>query len=56
MFSYFIPTSLSGLGSLLFAIGFAIHGQQASKADQRITELETIAKVQGDELNRLRSS
>lgn len=56
MYYYFIPTGLSGLGSLLFAIGFAIHGQQASKTDQRITELETIAKAQGEELNRLRAS
>lgn len=47
---------LSRLGSLLFAIGFTIHGLQASKIHQRITELETIAAAQGEELNRLRAS
>lgn len=55
-FYFLIPSSLSGLGSLLFAIGFAIHGQQASKVDQRIAELETIANAQGAELNCLRRS
>ena len=47
---------LSGLGSLLFTIGFAIHGQQASKTGQRIAELEAIAAAQGEELNRLRAT
>jgi hypothetical protein len=51
-----IPTSLSGLGSLLFSIGFAIHGQKVSKSDERITELESIATAQGEEINRLRAS
>ena len=55
-FYFLIPTCLSGLGSLLFAIGFAIHGQKASKSDQRIAELESIATAQGEEINRLRSS
>ena len=44
------------LGSLLFAIGFAVYGLQASKARQRITELEAIAAAQGEELNRQRAS
>lgn len=47
---------LTGLGSLLFAVGFAIHGQQASKTQQRIAELEVIAAAQGEELNRQRVS
>jgi hypothetical protein len=55
-FFFLIPYGLSGLGSLLFAIGFAIHGQQASRVHQRITELEAIAAAQGEELNRHRTS
>jgi hypothetical protein len=46
--------ALSGLGSLLFSIGFAIHGQQGSNSLPRIAELEAIAAAQGEELNRLR--
>lgn len=53
-FSMVASGGLSGLGSLLFTIGFAIHGQQASRIRQRITELEAIAAAQGEELNRLR--
>lgn len=49
-------SGLSGLGSLLFAIGFAIHGQRAAKSQDRIAELEAIAAAQGAELNRLRAS
>jgi hypothetical protein len=49
-------SGLCGLGSLLFAIGFAIHGQLASKGHQRICELESIAAAQSEELNILRSS
>lgn len=53
--SVIASSSLSGLGSLLFAIGFAIHGLQASRAQQRITELEAIAAAQSEELNRHRA-
>lgn len=49
-------SSLSGLGSLLFFIGFAIHGQKGSVSQTRINELEAIATAQGEELNRLRAS
>lgn len=53
----FIATSgLAVLGSLLFAIGFAIHGQRTSNIHQRVTELEVIATAQSEELNRLRSA
>lgn len=44
--------AFKGLRSLVFTIGFAIHGQQASKTHQRITELESIASAQGEELTR----
>jgi len=56
VFSMMISGGLSGLGSLLFSIGFAIHGQQASKVRQRITDLEAITAAQGEELNRQRPS
>jgi hypothetical protein len=54
-FSLIAMSSLSGLGSLLFAIGFALHGLQASRAQARIGELEAIAAAQGEELNRQRA-
>ncbi|MEO5713079.1 MAG: hypothetical protein ABIT37_06285 [Luteolibacter sp.] len=49
-------SSLSGLGSLLFFIGFAMHGQKGSASQIRIGELEAIAATQGEELNRLRAA
>ena len=55
-YSGIASSAFSGIGSLLFAIGFAIHGQQSSKNQQRITELEAIAAAQGEELNRHRVS
>ena len=51
---FMAASALTGLGSLLFTVGFAIHGQQASKTQQRIAELEAIAAAQGEELNRQR--
>lgn len=47
---------LSGLGSLLFTIGFALRGMHASRRFQRISELEAIAAAQGEELNRHRAA
>ena len=47
---------ISGLGSLLFAIGFALYGWQRARTTQRVTELETIAAAQGEELNRHRAT
>lgn len=49
-------SGLSGLGSLLFTIGFALHGLHASRRFQRISELEAIAAAQGEELNRHRAA
>jgi hypothetical protein len=54
--SVIAASSLSGLGSLLFAIGFALHGLHASRAQQRIGELEAIATAQGEELDRQRAT
>ncbi|HEX7260847.1 MAG TPA: hypothetical protein VF258_03450 [Luteolibacter sp.] len=53
--SIFACRGFSALGSLLFAIGFAVHGLRASRIHQRVTELEAIAAAQSDELDRLRS-
>ncbi len=53
---FLIPYGFGGRGSLLFAIGCAIHGQQTSRLQQRITELEAIAAAQSEELNRPRGS
>ena len=55
-FAAVIAGSLSSLGSLLFAIGFALHGLQAARTNQRISELEAIAAARGEELNRHRVS
>lgn len=52
--SGFVISLLTGLGTLLFFIGFAIHGQKGSVSQTRITELEAIATAQAEELNRLR--
>lgn len=58
---YGFPTSylLSGLpllGSLLFAAGFAMHGMRASRASERLSELEILVRVQGEEIRRLSPS
>ena len=53
-FLIYAANGISGLGSLLFAIGFALHGLQAARTNQRISELEAIAAAQGEELNRHR--
>jgi|GEM_PF-1986275 len=54
VFSMMISGGLSGLGSLLFSIGFALQGLKSVRTTQRITELEAIAAAQGEELNRQR--
>lgn len=46
---------LAGLGSLLFTIGFALHGLRAAKSQERIAQLEAIAAAQSEELNRFRA-
>lgn len=39
-----------GLGMLLFAIGFAIHGMKGRRLRQRIDELETVIAAQNEQL------
>lgn len=49
-------TSVPALGSLLFAIGFAMHGLRAARAAQRVQELEQLAAAMSEEINQLRGS
>jgi hypothetical protein len=56
--SYGFPRSylMSGLpllGSLVFAAGFAMHGMRASRASERLSELEMLVRSQGEEIRRL---
>jgi hypothetical protein len=46
---------LNGLGSLLFAAGFAIHGMRASRISSRHSELEMLVRAQTEEIRRLSS-
>ncbi len=47
-------SALPALGSLLFGIGFAIHGLRASRSAQRVQELEQLAAAMSEEINQLR--
>jgi len=49
-----ISASLPLFSSLIFAIGFAIHGSRAARAADRLAELENLATAMSDEINRLR--
>jgi fumarate reductase subunit D len=46
--------AMSNLGSLVFAIGFALMGWKAARRSDRITELELMNLAQATELERLR--
>ncbi|MCH7228915.1 hypothetical protein [Haloferula sp. A504] len=41
-----------GLGLLLFVIGFALHGFQARRSRERISELEMVIEAQNEQLAR----
>lgn len=43
------------LGLLVFMIGFALHGLQIGRVVERITELETVAAAQQEEIERLQT-
>lgn len=43
---------VSGLGSLVFVIGFAMHGVRSKKIEGRVEELESLITAQGEQLNR----
>jgi hypothetical protein len=47
-----VVSGAAGLGSLLFAIGFAMHGMRAKSMVQRIEELESVLAAQGEQLSR----
>lgn len=55
-FLFMAASALPALGTLLFAIGFAIHGLRASRSAQRVEELEQLAAAMSEEINRLRGS
>jgi hypothetical protein len=41
-------------GNVTFAIGFALHGMQASRAGSRVQELEQVAAAMSEEMSRMR--
>lgn len=41
-----------GVGALLYSIGFALHGFQARRIRERITELEMVIEAQNEQLSR----
>ncbi|MBK1828952.1 hypothetical protein [Haloferula rosea] len=41
------------VGMLVFMVGFALHGLQSARVVDRITELETIAAAQQEQISRL---
>ena len=51
---FVILASIPALGSLLFAIGFAMHGLKASRSASRMQELEQLTAAMSEEINQLR--
>jgi hypothetical protein len=51
---FVILASIPALGSLLFAIGFAMHGLKASRSASRMLELEQLTAAMSEEINQLR--
>ena len=49
-------SAIPALGSLLFAIGFAMHGLRATRAASRLQELEQLTAAMSEEINQLRQS
>jgi hypothetical protein len=50
--SFLIVSGLWGLGSLVFAVGFAMHGLRSNRVMHRVEELESLIAAQGEQLNR----
>ncbi len=50
--SFLIVSGISGLGSLVFAVGFAMHGLRSKRVEHRVEELESLIAAQGEQLNR----
>jgi hypothetical protein len=51
-----IASTIPALGSLLFAIGFAMHGLKASRSASRMQELEQLTAAMSEEINQLREA
>ena len=51
-----MASGLSGLGYLLFGVGFALHGLMAKRSKDRFEELEMVMSAQQEELERVRNS
>jgi hypothetical protein len=51
-----IASAIPALGSLLFAIGFAMHGLKASRSASRMQELEQLTAAMSEEINQLREA
>lgn len=47
-------SGLPALGSILFGIGFALHGLKAARVADRMQELEQLAAAMSEEINQLR--
>jgi hypothetical protein len=47
-------TAIPAFGTLLFAIGFAIHGLRSARSASRMRELEQVAAAMSEEINQLR--
>lgn len=47
-----IAGGVSGLGSLIFVVGFAIHGMKSRRMYARVEELESVLAAQGEQLSR----
>ena len=44
--------AMTGLGSLVFVVGFAMHGMKSRKVMERVVELESVLAAQQEQLSR----
>ena len=51
-----VIAAIPSLGSLLFAIGFAMHGLKAARSASRMQELEQLTAAMSEEINQLRGA
>lgn len=47
-------SGLPALGSILFGVGFALHGLRAARIANRVLELEQLTTAMSEEINQLR--
>jgi uncharacterized membrane protein len=52
----FLPGIVSIFGSMLFFVGFALHGLKAARTADRQAELEQLAAAMSEEIDRLKGS